>query len=236
MSIVWLASTWIQMLFMQSATVMLADIPSKIFKRILQVPHIASLGWSLAPMKILLLKILTTAPRCSGPTCPHQSPPVQYGLNFKPIWDGSLQAECKKDKSHNKWAIHIDAIVEIAQTSNALLKKHWLLLGFAHTPIFLPIVRQMILNVGLLDTALWSSPCQKASPPKSFCLIDLFLHWLMQHCIPPLWPSQTQLAKIIPFSGPQLKWAGLCFYLPNIVCSTGEWLCGIPSGILGPLT
>jgi len=44
--------------FMQSTMVMLADIPAKIFKHTLQVPHITSLGWIFGTHKILPLQIL----------------------------------------------------------------------------------------------------------------------------------------------------------------------------------
>jgi len=60
----------------------------------------------------------------------HQTPAVLFGLNFKPIWDGPSCKECEKDKSHTKWAIHVDVIAEIALTSKALLKR-----VLASTPI-----------------------------------------------------------------------------------------------------
>jgi len=85
-------------MFMQSATAMLADIPAKIFKWTLQVPHITSLGWifgthenfSIKDFEQLLNDVATQLAL-------HQSPPVLYGLNFKLIWDGSLKAEQEKD-------------------------------------------------------------------------------------------------------------------------------------------
>jgi len=109
--------------FMQSAMSMLTDIPAKIYKHTLQVPHITSLGWIFGTHEHFALKdfeqLLQDA---AAQLAPNQAPPVLYGLNFRPIWDSSSKAERDKDKSHNKWAIHIDAVAEIALTSKALLK------------------------------------------------------------------------------------------------------------------
>jgi len=110
--------------FMYSASSMLTDIPAKIFKRTLQVPHTATLGWIFGTHENFAIKDFEVLLQdAAARLAPNQFPPVQFGLNFKPIWDGSSCADREKDKSHNKWAIHVDAIAEIASTSKALLKK-----------------------------------------------------------------------------------------------------------------
>jgi len=109
--------------FMQSASSMLLDIPVQIYKCTLQVPHITCLSWIFGTHENLAIKdfeqlLQDTAAQLAL----HQTPAVLFGLNFKPIWDGSSRKDREKDKSHNKWAIHIDAISEIALTSKAILK------------------------------------------------------------------------------------------------------------------
>jgi len=114
--------------FMESTTVMLEDVPAKLYKRTLQVPHIAPLGWLFATHEEMSLQsfesLLNTV--VSG-LAPNQAPAIQLGLSFKPIWDGTSKKEreqtCAKDRSRTKWAIHVEAIAEIALTSKAFLKK-----------------------------------------------------------------------------------------------------------------
>jgi len=132
--------------FMHSASSMLTDIPAKIFKRTLQVPHTATLGWIFGTHENFAIKdfeqLLQDA---AARLAPNQFPPVQYGLNFKPIWDGSSRADREKDKSHNKWAIHVDTIAEIASTSKALLKKA-LASSWLHAYTNLPLLLVPVLT------------------------------------------------------------------------------------------
>jgi len=114
--------------FMESATVMLEDVPAKLYKHTLQVPHITPLGWlfgtheevSLQSFKLLLNNVV------SALAC-NQVPAIQLGLSYKPIWDGTSKREREqnheKDRSHTKWAIHVKAIAKIALMSKAFLKK-----------------------------------------------------------------------------------------------------------------
>jgi len=85
--------------FMQRASVMLADIPAKIFKWMLQVPHITCLGWILGTQEDFELKDFEQLLQdVATQLAPHQHPLVQYGLNVKPIWDGLSCTEHEKDK------------------------------------------------------------------------------------------------------------------------------------------
>jgi len=70
-------------LFMQSAGVMLEDIPACMDKRSLQVPHITPLGWLFGSHKDIsipvLKQVLNNIAACLAP---NQVPAVQYGLSF----------------------------------------------------------------------------------------------------------------------------------------------------------
>jgi len=193
--------------FMQSATAMLVDIPAKIYKCTLQVPHIASLGWIFSTHENIDIKDLKQLLQdVAAQLAPHQSLPVQYGLNFRPIWDGSSRAECEKDKSHNKWAIHVDAIVEIALTSKALLKKalasSWIH-SYTNVPLLLvPILTKKTPNSEADDIkcAITQHCTVIQSMSKSFSTKILLLNrplpvLLMQLCILPLWPSLIWLER-----------------------------------------
>jgi len=166
---------------------MLADIPEKIFKHSLQVPHITSLGWIFGTHKNFAIKdfeqLLQDA---AARLAPNQFPLVQYGLNFKPIWDGSSWAKCEKDKPHNKWAIHVDIIMEIVATLKALLKKAlalpWLQ-AYLNLPLLLvPILTRKMPN-SKADDIKWViahhctafNLCLKASPQKFFLWTALSL-------------------------------------------------------------
>jgi len=132
--------------FMHSASSMLTDIPAKIFKWTLQVPHITTLSWIFGTHENFAIKDFEQLLQDAAThLAPNQFPPVQYGLNFKPIWDGSSKAERDKDKSHNKWAIHVDAIAEIASTSKALLKKA-LASSWIHSYTNLPLLLVPVLT------------------------------------------------------------------------------------------
>jgi len=80
--------------FMESATVMLEDVPAKLYKQSLQVPHIAPLGWlfgmhediSVSMFEQLLNQMVSSI-------APNQMPAIQLGLSFKPIWDGTSKEE-----------------------------------------------------------------------------------------------------------------------------------------------
>jgi len=54
---------------------------------------------------------------------PNQVPAVQFGLSFKPIWDGVSKKDKKKDQDQTKWVVHVKAIAEITLTSKAFLKQ-----------------------------------------------------------------------------------------------------------------
>jgi len=103
---------------------MLEDVLAKIYKLSMQVPHIASLGWlfgmhedfSLPTFESLLYNTVKML-------APNQMPQIQFGLTYKPIYDGTLHKEWDKNHSQGKWAIHVEAIAEIALTSKAYLKK-----------------------------------------------------------------------------------------------------------------
>jgi len=111
-------------LFMQSAGAMLEDILARIDKRSLQVPHITPLGWLFGSHEDIsipvLEQVLNNIVACLAP---HQVPAVQYGLSFRPIWDGVGKKSQTKEQDRTKWAIHVDAIAEIALTSKAYLKQ-----------------------------------------------------------------------------------------------------------------
>jgi len=137
--------------FMQSTSSMLADIPAKIYIRTLQVPHVTTLGWIFGTHENFAIKDFKQLLQdVAAHLALNQFPSVQYSLNFKPIWDGSSHADRKKDKTHNKWAIHVDAITEITSTSKALLKKvlasSWLRL-YTNLPLLLvPILMKKTPN------------------------------------------------------------------------------------------
>jgi len=70
--------------------VMLVDIPTKIFKCSLPVPHDTCLGWIFGTHEDFALKdfeqlLQETALKLA----PNQTPLVQFGFNFKPIWNSS---------------------------------------------------------------------------------------------------------------------------------------------------
>jgi len=110
--------------FMSSVTVMLADIPAKIYKRLIQVPHITTLGWLFGMHEDLSLPSLESLLQDTTKLlAPNQSPPIQFGLTYKPIYDGTLRKERDKNHSQGKWVVHVEAITEIALTSKAYLKK-----------------------------------------------------------------------------------------------------------------
>jgi len=83
--------------FMSSTMAMLEDVPARIYKHSLQVPHITSLGWLfgmhedflLQPFKLLL-------PNTVKKLALNQSPVIQFGLTYKPIYDGMSWQEWKK--------------------------------------------------------------------------------------------------------------------------------------------
>jgi len=70
--------------FMESANVMLEDIPARIYKCLLQVPHIAALGWLFGTHKdvstVTLAALLNDTVAKMVPT---QTPAIQFGLVFK---------------------------------------------------------------------------------------------------------------------------------------------------------
>jgi len=80
--------------FISSAMVMLEDVLAKIYKLSMQVPHIASLGWlfgmhedfSLPTFESLLYNTVKML-------APNQMPQIQFGLTYKPIYDGTLHKE-----------------------------------------------------------------------------------------------------------------------------------------------
>jgi len=111
-------------LFMQSTGVMLEDIPARIDKRSLQVPHITPLGWLFGTHEDVSIPVLEQVLNdVAARLAPNQVPAIQFGLSFKPIWDGVSKKDKKKDQDHTKWAIHVEAIAEIALTSKAYLKQ-----------------------------------------------------------------------------------------------------------------
>jgi len=65
--------------FMQSALSMLTNIPTKIFKRTLQVPHITSLGWIFGTHENFAIKdFKQLLPDTAAQLAPNQSP--QYNM------------------------------------------------------------------------------------------------------------------------------------------------------------
>jgi len=136
--------------FMESAMVMLQDVPARMYKRTLQVPHIALLGWLFGTHEDISIPVFEQVLNTTiASLAPNQVPMIQLGLSFKPIWDGTYKKKQDKnqdkDQTHSKWAIHIEAIAEIALTSKAFLKKALLSSEVrAHTnlPLLLVLVLQ----------------------------------------------------------------------------------------------
>jgi len=136
--------------FMESAMVMLQDVPARMYKRTLQVPHIALLGWLFGTHEDISIPVFEQVLNTTiASLAPNQVPMIQLGLSFKPIWDGTSKKKQDKnqdkDQTHSKWAIHIEAIAEIALTSKAFLKKALLSSEVcAHTnlPLLLVLVLQ----------------------------------------------------------------------------------------------
>jgi len=90
-------------LFMLSTGVMLEDLPARIDKRSLQVPHIAPLGWLFGSHEDVSISVLeqvlnNTVSRLA----PNQVPAIQFGLSFQPIWDGMSNKEKKKEQDRTK--------------------------------------------------------------------------------------------------------------------------------------
>jgi len=112
-------------IFMESATVMLGDILAKMYKQMLQVLHITTLGWLFGMQEDvsipLLEKALHTATLIVAPLHAHQ---VHFGLCFKPIWDGTPKKDWKKDQNwlYSNWAPH-QCYCRHSLTSKAVLKK-----------------------------------------------------------------------------------------------------------------
>jgi len=128
--------------FMSSAMGMLADVLAKIYKHSIQVPHITSLGWLFGTYKDSLLPSFETLLHDMVKLlAPNQSPPIQFGLTYKPIYNGTPCSERAKIHSCGNWAVHVEAITEIALTSKAYLKKALLSLAIkAHTNLPLLLV------------------------------------------------------------------------------------------------
>ena len=109
-------------LFMLSAGVMLEDLPARIDKRSLQVPHITPLGWLFGSHEDVSIPVLEQVLNDAvSRLAPNQVPAIQFGLSFRPIWDGVSNKEKKKEQDRTKWAVHVEAIAEIALTSKAFL-------------------------------------------------------------------------------------------------------------------
>jgi len=108
---------------------------------------------------------------------PNQMPPIQLGLNFKPIWDGTSKKEwernCDKDQTRTKWAIHVEAIAKIVLTSKAFLKKALLSLEIC-SHINLPLLLVLVLQkktVSEAEEIKWAITCHATvlqSISKSF--------------------------------------------------------------------
>jgi len=118
-----------------------SDVPAKMYKCTLQVPHITPLGWLFGmhkDMSIPAFEQLLNNKVAS--LSPNQVPAIQLGLNFKPIWGGTLKKEweknCDQDWTCTKWVIHVKAIAEIALTSKAFPEKGFAFLQglFPHKP------------------------------------------------------------------------------------------------------
>jgi len=76
-------------LFMQSTNVMLEDIPVRIDKRSLQVPHIAPLGWLFGSHEDISISVLEQVLNdIVSHLASNQVLAIQFGLSFKSIWDG----------------------------------------------------------------------------------------------------------------------------------------------------
>jgi len=163
-------------LFMQSAGMMLEDIPAHINKRSLQVPHITPLGWLFGSHEDISIPILEqvlndTITRLA----PNQVPAIQYGLSFQPIWDRVSKKAQTKEQDRTKWAIHVKAIAEITLTSKAFLKQVLTSTEIkAHTnlPLLLvpilqkrrPRLNQKRLSKLLRDIRQFSNQSPRASP------------------------------------------------------------------------
>jgi len=117
---------------------------------------------------------------------------IKYGLNFKPIWDGTSGKEKKKNQAHTKWAIHVDTIAEIALTSKALLKQVLSLPTFkAHTNLALLLVlplQKMTSNIKLEEIKCAIACHSMVLHPisKSFSSKILSLSHPLAHSLTPL--------------------------------------------------
>jgi len=104
--------------------VMLEDIPACIYKCSIQVPHIASLGWLFGSHENVSVPVLEQVLNdMVANLAPNQIWVIHFGLNYKPIWERISKREKKRAQDCTKWAIHVEAIAEIALTSKAFLKQ-----------------------------------------------------------------------------------------------------------------
>jgi len=86
--------------FVLSVTIMLEDIPAKIYKHSIQVPHITSLGWLFGMHEDLLLPSFESLLHDTIKLlAPNQSPSIQFGLTYKPIYNGTPHKEREKSLS-----------------------------------------------------------------------------------------------------------------------------------------
>jgi len=98
---------------------MLEEIPACIYKHSLQVFHSTSLGWLFGLHNDILISIFEQLlQEIVANLAPQQQPVVKYSLLYKPIWDGTLCKEWEMAQSFSKYAIHVEAIAEIALTYN----------------------------------------------------------------------------------------------------------------------
>jgi len=108
--------------------------------------HITSLGWLfrmhkdflLQPFKLLLHDTVKSL-------APNQLPQIQFGLTYTPIYYGTTWQEYEKNQLQGKWAVHVEATVEIAFTSKAYLKKALLspsIKAFTNLPLLLDPILQ----------------------------------------------------------------------------------------------
>ena len=109
--------------FMENARVMLPDAHAKLYKRLLQAPHVTCIGWllgshddlALPPLERLLQEVLLKTASTPIPT-------PKIALTYKPIWDGSKRSDRApssfKTGRQGTWAAHVDV-----ETSQALVLK-----------------------------------------------------------------------------------------------------------------
>jgi len=172
-------------------TMMLEDVLAKIYKHSIQVLHNTSLGWLFGMHEDFLLPSFETLLHDTIKLLAlNQAPQIQFGLTYKPFYNGTPHKESAKIHSCGKWAVHVEAIIKIALTPKAYLKKALLssaIKAYTNLPLLLvPILQKKMtssegedikLVIACHTTVLQS--ILKLSPQKSYHSTAPFPHSTM---------------------------------------------------------